>query len=181
MENSAQKDGKTVLYVSHNMNTIRQLCSRCVVLSQGKLIYDGDVESAIDVYMDRSKGELVGAYELEGVKRPSIDHGRQLVITRFQFDREKAVYGTDEKIVFQLSWFNMEQVKNLSLSLAIRYADGTVAGMAQSEFFDGLKIGDTFKEEFEFDASNLVEGTYYFEVDIMGINEYGSHTSYDHP
>ena len=32
MGNSATHDGKTVLYVSHNMNTIRELCSRCIVL-----------------------------------------------------------------------------------------------------------------------------------------------------
>ena len=35
MRDAAKREGRTVLYVSHNMNTIRQLCDRCVVLEKG--------------------------------------------------------------------------------------------------------------------------------------------------
>ena len=42
MHDAAQLEGRTVLYVSHNMNTIRQLCNRCIVLSKGKVIFDGN-------------------------------------------------------------------------------------------------------------------------------------------
>ena len=38
--------GKTVLYVSHNMATIRKLCTRCIVLEKGQIIFDGDVGEA---------------------------------------------------------------------------------------------------------------------------------------
>ena len=51
MKDAAKKEGRTVLYVSHNMNTIRQLCDRCVVLDQGRVIYEGDVESSIAQYL----------------------------------------------------------------------------------------------------------------------------------
>lgn len=47
MRDAAKKVGRTVLYVSHNMNTIRQLCDRCVVLDKGKVVFEGDVEEAI--------------------------------------------------------------------------------------------------------------------------------------
>ena len=47
MDDVSKHEGKTVLYVSHNMNTIRQLCSRCIVMDHGKVIFDGDVEQAI--------------------------------------------------------------------------------------------------------------------------------------
>ena len=46
MREAAKKEGRTVLYVSHNMNTIRQLCDRCVVLDKGKIVFEGDVEEA---------------------------------------------------------------------------------------------------------------------------------------
>ncbi len=36
MSEVAENEGRTVLYVSHNMNTIRQLCDRCIVLDHGK-------------------------------------------------------------------------------------------------------------------------------------------------
>ena len=54
MGDAANQEGRTVLYVSHNMNTIRQLCTRCIVLDHGKVVFDGDVEEAIDIYSHRS-------------------------------------------------------------------------------------------------------------------------------
>ena len=51
MVSVAKDEGKTIIYVSHNMQTIRQLCSRCVVLDKGKVIFNGDVEDAINVYL----------------------------------------------------------------------------------------------------------------------------------
>lgn len=58
MGDAANSEGRTVLYVSHNMNTIRQLCTRCIVLDHGKLIFDGDVEKAIDIYAQAAVQEL---------------------------------------------------------------------------------------------------------------------------
>ena len=64
MYEAANTDGKTVLYVSHNMATIRQLCSRCVVLKEGRVIFDGDVEQAIKVYSDEAVSlNLKGSFE----------------------------------------------------------------------------------------------------------------------
>jgi len=42
---------KTVLIVSHNMASIKSLCSRCIVLEKGELTYDGNVDSAISKYL----------------------------------------------------------------------------------------------------------------------------------
>ena len=43
--------GRTVLYVSHNMHTIRRLCDRCILLEGGRITYDGDPEEAIGRYL----------------------------------------------------------------------------------------------------------------------------------
>lgn len=51
MRQAATRDGKTVLYVSHNMATIRDLCDRCIVLDQGKVVFDGAVDEGIAVYL----------------------------------------------------------------------------------------------------------------------------------
>ena len=62
MRDAAKKEGRTVLYVSHNMNTIRQLCDRCIVLDKGKIIFSGDVEEAIGIYLG-TKGPMQTCYE----------------------------------------------------------------------------------------------------------------------
>ena len=55
MREVADTEGRTILYVSHNMNTIRRLCDRCIVLDEGKVVFDGDVEKAIEIYLADSK------------------------------------------------------------------------------------------------------------------------------
>src|SRR5262249_50832643 len=42
--------GRTVLFVSHNMSAIRSLTDRCMVLSQGHVVFDGEPNAAIDKY-----------------------------------------------------------------------------------------------------------------------------------
>lgn len=57
MRQAAKQEGRTVLYVSHNMNTIRRLCDRCVVLDKGRIIFDGDVEKAIELYLSNTRDD----------------------------------------------------------------------------------------------------------------------------
>ena len=54
MRQAAKQDGRTVLYVSHNMATIRDLCDRCIVLDKGKVVFDGDVDAGIAIYMSNN-------------------------------------------------------------------------------------------------------------------------------
>lgn len=44
------KSGRTVLFVSHNMASISNLCTRCIVVDKGTIVFDGGVENAIDHY-----------------------------------------------------------------------------------------------------------------------------------
>ena len=51
MQDVSRGEGRTVLFVSHNMGSIRQLCTRGVVLDKGLVEYDGTVNDAISLYM----------------------------------------------------------------------------------------------------------------------------------
>lgn len=45
-------EGKTVILVSHSMDTIRSYCSRAAYMRKGELVYFGDTEKAIELYME---------------------------------------------------------------------------------------------------------------------------------
>ncbi|TMK19880.1 MAG: ABC transporter ATP-binding protein [Actinobacteria bacterium] len=47
-----RRDGATVLVVSHNMNAIRRLCSRTMVLHDGKHLFTGETDEAVSLYND---------------------------------------------------------------------------------------------------------------------------------
>lgn len=49
------KQGRTILFVSHNMGAVQQLCTRCVVLEKGKCVFVGNTDSAIGKYLERGR------------------------------------------------------------------------------------------------------------------------------
>jgi len=49
------QSGRTVIFVSHNMGAIRQLCPRTIVLDYGQKQYDGNSDAAVDFYLKESK------------------------------------------------------------------------------------------------------------------------------
>ncbi len=51
MQDIAHEGGRTVLFVSHNMAAVRSLCTRGIVMRRGGIALDGDVESAISLYI----------------------------------------------------------------------------------------------------------------------------------
>jgi lipopolysaccharide transport system ATP-binding protein len=51
MQDISQGQGRTVLFVSHDMDIIQRLCSRCIILEQGKLIAQGDTASMVLRYI----------------------------------------------------------------------------------------------------------------------------------
>jgi len=50
MDEITRKEGRTILFVSHNLGAIKQLCSRCVVLREGKIGFIGKTEDALSFY-----------------------------------------------------------------------------------------------------------------------------------
>jgi homopolymeric O-antigen transport system ATP-binding protein len=51
MQDISHGQGRTVLFVSHNMDSIQRLCSRCLILEQGELIAQGDTASTVLRYI----------------------------------------------------------------------------------------------------------------------------------
>ena len=54
MKDVSRGEGRTVLFVSHNMAAIKSLCTRCVVLNNGMVSFDGDTQAAVDQYLDKN-------------------------------------------------------------------------------------------------------------------------------
>lgn len=68
MEDVAES-GRTVLFVSHNMQTVRALCSRVVELKEGRVVNNGHPSQVIDQYL-KLQGGADGVAEWEGDERP---------------------------------------------------------------------------------------------------------------
>ncbi|WP_417214492.1 ABC transporter ATP-binding protein [Bizionia sp.] len=57
MQDISQGDGRTVLFVSHNMAAVKSLCTRAIVLEHGKTVFEGTAEESVSFYLKgKSKG-----------------------------------------------------------------------------------------------------------------------------
>lgn len=52
MQEISEGEGRTVLFVSHNMAAVKNLCTRCIVLENGTKTFEGDTEKAVDFYLN---------------------------------------------------------------------------------------------------------------------------------
>ena len=51
MQDISKGDGRTVLFVSHNMAAVKSLCTRAMVLEHGKTVFEGKTDAAVDFYL----------------------------------------------------------------------------------------------------------------------------------
>lgn len=55
MDEITKKEGRTILFVSHNMEAIRQLCPRCILLEEGEIKAAGKTEEVIGAYENKER------------------------------------------------------------------------------------------------------------------------------
>lgn len=160
MDDVSKNEGKTVLYVSHNMNTIRQLCTRCVVLDHGKVIFDGNVEEAIAVYMDCGNTMTPDA-ELQDVKRSDyLGQNLKCKMLRAQITShpDGRVYNS-EKVNIRVRWESYQKLQGVQLRIEFRLNGQAVATSFSRERMD-CNAGDCLTMETEVDSSLLTVGIY---------------------
>ena len=178
MGDAAGNEGRTVLYVSHNMNTIRQLCTRCIVLDQGRIIFDGDVEQAIGIYMNQSEDCRL-TYDYSNVKR-SVNESRklQLLGAEIQHKSENCFY-MGESIHFMMRCKANEDTENMGLRLELFFADNTVAGTAFSDRMIHAKKDQIVELNMVLDTKNIAPGRYRAVALIYEKNEFGTQVGVD--
>jgi lipopolysaccharide transport system ATP-binding protein len=54
------KEGRTVLFVSHNMQAVRRLCRQAILLEEGRLVARGDVETIVHRYLSSAESPDLG-------------------------------------------------------------------------------------------------------------------------
>jgi lipopolysaccharide transport system ATP-binding protein len=54
--NQVMREGRTLLFVSHNLAAVRNLCTRCILLHNGKILKDGSTATAIQQYNEMNFG-----------------------------------------------------------------------------------------------------------------------------
>lgn len=177
MNNVSRNEGKTILYVSHNMNTIRELCDRVIVLSHGKIIFDGGVEDGISKYLDNIDSDEP-RIEYEKNKQFIFDDNGMIVDMVSEYvGKAKNVFGMNEPLKIHFNWKNIADIYSLSLRVELRRADRSSIGTGFIYDFYSGKNGENGDATVSVDVSPLVPGNYASTYTFFGKDQYGSNSN----
>lgn len=115
--------GRTVLLVSHNMQSIRNLCTRSILLSGGEVIFDGDTDATLNRYH-----EILGKMKITSETSIHDERNRRgSGVARFtdiaivdEAGQERNSFAMGECVQFRLSYSILADVPELLISIALR-------------------------------------------------------------
>jgi lipopolysaccharide transport system ATP-binding protein len=180
MRSASRQDGRTVLYVSHNMNTIRQLCDRCIVLDKGRIIFEGDVDEAIALYLNTADDEETVFTDLSRRERPENSTNRAHMENVMFLEREDCILKRGEKLDFRLRWKAVEDIEDVKYRMIVRYQDDSAVGLVQSGVLGSFTAGQELEHVFRFDTGLLADGKYSFSMVLFQSDDIGNSVVLDH-
>ena len=151
------KGGRTVLFVSHNMRSIRNLCTRGILIKDGSIAYDGNVDHCISYYLEDNDETIPNEIDYQIVDQPVKVASIRSTQRVFQF--------IDDKIDFECLLSLKLDIPDIFLGIIIEDAKSNILMVSSTDELEqdplrNLKRGD-YCLCFGFDGSILKPGKYY--------------------
>ena len=178
MNDVSKSSGRTILYVSHNMNTIRQLCDRCIVLDHGRIIYNGDVEKAISMYLSAIPVSGCNT-NLSELQRSDQFMDNIVTMKRLRVQTENSIFTTGSDFLASLFIYSKKNIKNVRLEIPVRTTGGTSVTRYMSPTSIMLEKDVVTQVDFSLDISRLSPGRYTLNPVLREVNSYGTTKNLD--
>ena len=169
MGDVSKGEGRTVLFVSHNMAAVKELCNQGILLNQGKIEYIGTAtESVIEYQKGRNSNDF---YFYEGSIENAIGNEnirvKEFSVKPLMGDYISIESGAKVKLIF----YNNRPNINLDATFELRSTDEVVVFDTGSLIYRNLdsKIG-LHEVTFDLPPHLLNAGNYYFKI-IFGENQ----------
>lgn len=166
---SVAKQGRTVLFVSHDMAAVQSLCSRCILLDDGSIRADGAVAETVNHYLD-SVQALVSEHSLaDREDRDGGDEFRFLGVEFFAGDARRngsLVSGEPATVRFRYRYTGPRPIEDVDLSVSVWRPPGAFLFSCTSSAIDKTFRVEPGEGMFELEIPRLPlnSGRYSFNV-----------------
>ena len=167
MQDISKGEGRTVLFVSHNMAAVKSLCTRGIVLENGKVVFEGGIDQTISKYLQAEKVNI----KLKDIK---IRTGNKKVL----FENVK-VFGAEESvtpitggemtILFEIENGEMLDSKNIRFDMRIEDNFGQRLAWVSSSLKEIENINNTNQIRLTFLKNPFDKGVYFATI-YLGVN-----------
>lgn len=181
MDDVSKNEGRTILYVSHNMNTVKQLCDRCILLDRGKVVYDGNVDDGIARYLGVN-GENAMTFNLAELHRSSDNSylSQRAILEQLQIvNTDLPCYTSEENLEAELRWKALEKCENVFARFVFKYSDSTPLGFATTIEPVTVEKGETGHMRLRIPLTNFATGSYYSSICLYKSITGGGHDIVD--
>jgi len=124
MKDVSVNEGRTVLFVSHNMAAVKQLCSKGLVLSKGTFAFTGTQQDAVAFYQSAHISDTV--FKHNGVPGTAPGNHAIRVLNFVVQPGEGNIFSISSGLVFNLKFYNHCTDINLDVTFELRNADEIV-------------------------------------------------------
>jgi len=172
MKDVSGKNGRTVLFVSHNMTAIRQLCRCGILLENGLIVSEGDIPILLKKYLqsNRSEEELqpLDNYRNYSIKDSPISIDRVYVLESDNLIPELSM-NCELTIITRVK--TTKPIKYGSVTFRLTNSEDVNVGMAFSwddDFYLNVQEAGTYEIHFKISNHTLTPGKYFIQV---GLNQ----------
>ncbi len=173
MQDVSKGEGRTVLFVSHNMVSLKNLCKNGVLLKNGRLVMSGDINSVVDTYIGYNQSNR-GVVEFpkkmyKSVYRSYIN--KISTISTSNFD-SKAIFKMGDDIGIDLECKILEPIDNININIRMNDSFGTgIAAWRTKEMGVVLKYDEKLRVRLIIKNLNVFDGIYNLSVALLAGNE----------
>lgn len=171
MKSVSEEENRTILYVSHNMNTIRQLCDRVIVLNKGEVVFDGLVDEGINCYLGAG-GLSKTDVDLCIFQRENWIKDTHTKMTRLRTNLVNGLIQQDSFLEAELTVKSLKQYDDIIMS-AFLNCNGVYVTTMMSDPILRLTSGDT-KIKFILNLKGLAPAIYSLKIVLSRRNSSGS-------
>lgn len=174
MEDVSAKEGRTILFVSHNMGAVRSLCSSATLLERGVIASKGFVSTTIDTYLDGVATMTSYDFDFETLPRLG-DFGSKLRILRLCFNNGSGILH-GKPLSVELTFDCRADAFDVSFGVGFCNRDGvrvvTIDSDALGERFN-FRNGLRGVAKFSLDEFHLAPDTYILDVGARSGDTFG--------
>lgn len=178
MKEVSEGQGRTVLFVSHNMASVRSLCPRSILLENGEISEIGETDKVIHNYLFGNRGDSSLDKKFEEVTKPFYVSRMRMYSAESQ-NKTVDVFQTNESIFLELDYMFKISVRKCHFTLSIKNSRGeVVCFFDRSDYykqFFNAEAGE-YKTKIEIPNPLLKEGEYFISAGVIdldsGVNDH---------
>jgi lipopolysaccharide transport system ATP-binding protein len=163
----SRSEGRTVLFVSHNMGVVGKLCGRAVWLDRGSVLDHGPAAELTTKYLSRSRNRTDRVVRVAELPRPDRDAGTRLRIEKLEWISPWPLRQGDRTSA-HITFSTKSAISELSVGIAFRNVEGNLLMECCSDLSDGarqnLRATGRYSAMIEIDSLPLAPDAYILDI-----------------